>query len=107
MARAKEEEEDFHRRLRSRPVADVVVCDSFVLEDPRHRRFLKAVEEVEEVLVEVSVDDQLEVAKEEVAAQESHPGIVVGEEAVEVDDHAGDEAEGLPLLRHRVLRNMV
>ena len=58
------------------------------------------VEEVEEVLVEVSVDDQLEVAKEEVAARGSRPGNAVGEEAVEVDDHAGDEAEVLPLLRH-------
>ena len=26
-----------------------------------------------------------------------------GEEAVKVDDHAGDEAEALPLLRHRTL----
>ena len=47
---------------------------------------------VEGVPVEVSVDDQLEVAKEEVAARGNHPGIVVGEEeAVEVDDHAGDD----------------
>ena len=59
--------------------------------------------EVEGVPVKVSVDDQLEVAKEEVAARGNHPGIVVGEEAVEVDDHAGDEAEALPLLRHRTL----
>ena len=58
-------------------------------------------EALEEVAVEGVADDRVEEEKEEVAPRGSHPGIVVGEEAVEVDDHAGDEAEAPRLQHHR------
>ena len=82
--RDEKEEEEEERHLH-RLVEDGVVYDF---------------DEVVEELWEISVYDQVEEEKEEVAPRENRSGNVVGEEGVEVGDHAGDEVEELHLQHH-------